>query len=85
MLPAVVVPETVTLPFAFTVKVTPFFVALAAVVLVVSVPSAVLAYFKLRKRDLGAILNASGWAINRPMRFSMRRARDFTKRRSLFA
>ena len=62
-----------------------FFVALAAVVLVVSVPSAVLAYFKLRKRDLGAILNASGWAINRPMRFSMRRARDFTKRRSLFA
>ena len=56
-----------------------FFVALAAVVLVVSVPSMVLAYFKLRKRDLGAILNASGWAINRPMRFSMKRARGFTK------
>ena len=62
-----------------------FFVALAAVVLVVSVPSAILAYFKLRRRDLGAILNASGWAINRPMRFSMRRARGFTQRRSIFA
>ena len=56
-----------------------FFVALAAVVLVVSVPSMILAYFKLRRRDLGAILNACGWAINRPMRFSMKRARGFTK------
>ena len=56
-----------------------FFVALAAVVLVVSVPSMILAYFKLRRRDLGAILNASGWAINREMRFSMKRARGFTK------
>jgi len=61
-----------------------FFVALAAVVLIVSVPSMVLAYFKLRRRDLGAILNASGWAVNRPMRFSMRRARAFTKCRSIF-
>ena len=62
-----------------------FFVALAAVILVVSVPSMILAYFKLRRRDLGAILNASGWAINRTMRFSMKRARAFTKRRSIFS
>ena len=56
-----------------------FFVALAAIVLVVSIPSVLLAYFKLRRRDLGAILNASGWAVNREMRFSMKRARGFTK------
>ena len=56
-----------------------FFVALAAVVLVVSLPSMILAYFKLRRRDLGAILNASGWAVNREMRFSMKRALGFTK------
>ena len=56
-----------------------FFVALAAIVLLVSVPSMILAYFKLRRRDLGAILNASGWAVNREMRFSMKRARGFTK------
>ncbi len=61
-----------------------FFVVLGAIVLVVSVPSAIIAYFKLRKRDIGAILNASGWAINRTMHFSMRRAREFTKRRRLF-
>ncbi len=61
-----------------------FFVALGAIVLVVSIPSVIIAYFKLRRRDLGAILNASGWAINRTMRFSMRRAREFTKRRSIF-
>ena len=54
-------------------------ISLVALVLVVSVPSMVLAWFKLRARDLGAILNASGWAINRPMRFSMKRARAFTK------
>ena len=54
-------------------------VAIAAVILVVSLPSVVLTWFKLRQRDLGAILNACGWAINRPMRFSMKRARGFTK------
>lgn len=54
-------------------------IALLAIVLAVSLPSVILTWFKLRRRDLGAILNASGWAINRPMRFSMRRARDFTK------
>lgn len=52
--------------------------AVAAVILVVSLPSAILTWFKLRQRDLGAILNASGWAINRPMRFTMKRARAFT-------
>jgi len=52
--------------------------SVVALVLVVSLPSVVLTWFKLRQRDLGAILNASGWAINRPMRFSMKRARAFT-------
>ena len=52
--------------------------AVAAIVLVVSLPSVILTWFKLRRRDLGAILNAGGWAVNRPMRFSMKRARAFT-------
>jgi len=50
-----------------------------AVILVVSLPSVILTWFKLRKRDLGAILNASGWAVNREIRFSMKRARAFTR------
>ena len=54
-------------------------VSIAAVILVVSLPSVILTWFKLRQRALGAILNASGWAINRPMRFSMKRARAFTR------
>ena len=53
-------------------------VSLAALILVVSLPSVVLTWFKLRKRDIGTILNASGWAVNRPMYFSMKRARRFT-------
>ena len=54
-------------------------ISVVALVLVVSLPSVVLTWFKLRRRDIGAILNASGWAINRPMHFSMKRARAFTK------
>lgn len=62
-------------------RMTPLQIALsvAALVLVVSAPSVVLTWFKLRRRDIGAILNACGWAVNRPMYFSMKRARDFTK------
>ena len=53
--------------------------AIIAIILVVSLPSVILTWFKLRRRDLGAILNACGWAVNRPMRFSMKLARTFTK------
>ncbi|MCR5415146.1 MAG: hypothetical protein K6F50_10535 [Kiritimatiellae bacterium] len=53
-------------------------ISIAALILVVSLPSVILTWFKLRKRDLGAILNAGGWAINRPMYFSMKRGRVFT-------
>ena len=53
--------------------------SVVAVVLVVSMPSVVLTWFKLRRRDLSAILNAGGWAVNRQMRFSMKLARGFTK------
>jgi hypothetical protein len=37
---------------------------LAGVVLIVSGPSLLLAFIKLRKRNLGPILDANGWAIN---------------------
>ena len=53
--------------------------SVVAVILVVSLPSVILTWFKLRRRDIGAILNASGWAVNREIRFSMKRARGFTK------
>ena len=52
---------------------------LVCVVLLVSLPSVVLTWFKLRTRDLGAVLNAGGWAVNRPLYFSMSLARTFTR------
>jgi hypothetical protein len=55
------------------------FVAIAVAVLAVSMPSVILTYLKLRRRDIGAILNACGWAVNRRMRFSMRLAKQFTR------
>lgn len=59
----------------------PWMLALAVVmlVLIVSVPSVILAWFKLRKRDIGAILNAGGWALNRPLRLTAKTSREFTE------
>ena len=53
------------------------------VILAVSLPSVILAWFKLRRRDLGAVLNACGWAVNRPLRFSQKLAKRFTRRTCL--
>ncbi len=56
-------------------------IAVASIIAIVSVPNVILTWFKLRRRELGAILNASGWAVNRQMRFSMAKAREFTEKR----
>jgi hypothetical protein len=38
--------------------------AILGVILLISLPSVALAYIKLRKRNLGPILDANGWAVN---------------------
>ena len=38
--------------------------AIVGVMLLISMPSVVMAYMKLRKRNLGPILDANGWAVN---------------------
>ena len=38
--------------------------AILGLVLLISLPAVVLAYIKLRKRNLGPILDANGWAVN---------------------
>ena len=38
--------------------------AIVGVMMLISLPSVVLAYVKLRKRNLGPILDANGWAVN---------------------
>ena len=38
--------------------------AVIALIFLISGPSMVLAYLKLRKRNLGPILDANGWAVN---------------------
>jgi hypothetical protein len=50
--------------------------ALAAVI----VPTIIIAWLKLRARDLSAILEGSGWAINARMSLTRRLARYFTHR-----
>ena len=41
-----------------------FPIAIAAIILVISLPSVLLAWLKLRKRNIGPILDANGWAVN---------------------
>jgi len=36
----------------------------AGIILIISIPSVLLAWLKLRKRNLGPILDANGWAVN---------------------
>jgi len=48
-------------------------------ILAVMVPYSVMAFVKLRKRDLSAILEGSGWAINARMRLTFRQGRFFTQ------
>ncbi len=38
--------------------------AIAAILLVISGPAMIMAWFKLRKRNLSPLLNANGWAVN---------------------
>ena len=45
--------------------------AIAGLVLVVSGPAVVLAWFKLRSRNLGPILDANGWAVNARARINI--------------
>jgi len=49
-------------------------------VLVLMLPATIRAFFKLRQRDLSAILEGSGWAINTRMRLTRRQALTFTAR-----
>ena len=49
------------------------------VILAVSGPSVILTYFKLRARDMGPVLNASGWAINTKLPMTMRLGAEFTR------
>ncbi len=49
-----------------------------AIVLAVSIPSVILAWFRLRNRDLAPILNASGWAINLRIGLTARLGAFFT-------
>jgi hypothetical protein len=55
--------------------------AAVALVLLIFLPSAVMAGLKLRRRDLSAILEGCGWAINARMRLTYRQRRQFTCRR----
>lgn len=57
--------------------------AVAGVLLLISGPSMILAYVKLRKRNLAPILDANGWAINAQVKINIHFGRTLTHLASL--
>ncbi len=52
--------------------------AIVGVLLAISLPSMILAYFKLRKRNLAPVLDANGWAINARLAVNIIFGRELT-------
>jgi hypothetical protein len=55
----------------FKLGVLPTLAAVAGLIALISMPSVVMAYIKLRKRNLGPILDANGWAVNAKAKFNV--------------
>ena len=55
-------------------------VGLAIAILRVMLPTSIVAWLKLRRRDLSAILEGSGWGINARMRLTSGQSRFFAQR-----
>jgi hypothetical protein len=53
--------------------------AIALVLLAISMPSVVVAWLKLRKRNIGPILDANGWAVNAQARMNVPFGASLTK------
>lgn len=56
------------------------FTGLLGVVVAVLLPTTLVAWIKLRQRDLSGLLEGSGWAINSRMRLTPQQCRFFTQR-----
>lgn len=52
--------------------------AILGIMLVISGPSMIIAWLRLRKRSLGAVLNANGWAVNTKAQISVPMGRKMT-------
>ena len=58
-------------------------IAIAGLLLLVSLPSMLIAWLKLRQRNLAPILDANGWAVNGRVKLSVAFGRSLTKVASL--
>lgn len=55
-------------------------ISILAAVALVAIPTLIMAIIKLRRRDLRAVLEASGWGINARMRLTRKQRKFFTRR-----
>jgi len=57
----------------------PIIIAVLGAIAMVALPASIVAFLKLRRRDLSALLEGSGWAINARMRLTRAQRRSFTQ------
>lgn len=55
-------------------------IGVVVAILAVLLPTSLIGLIKLRRRNLSAILEGSGWAVNARMRLTFRQGRFFTQR-----
>jgi len=55
-------------------------IGVSGAILLVMIPTCIFAFLKLRRRELSAILEGSGWGINARMRLTRKQGRFFTQR-----
>ena len=53
---------------------------LTGLLLIVSLPSTIVAYLKMKKRNLATFFEASSWAVNAPLRISWKTGKLFTQK-----
>ncbi len=53
--------------------------SILVVVLLILLPTAFIAWLRLRSRDIGLLLEASGWAVNAPMRLTTQLGHRLTR------
>ncbi len=62
------------------VKIIYVIITLLGITAIIIIPSIIMGFLRLRRRNMSVVLEASGWAINTPMRLTVKLGRIFTRK-----
>ncbi|MCK4533512.1 hypothetical protein KAU39_06955 [bacterium] len=62
------------------VKIIHIILTIVGITAIIIIPSIIMGFLRLRRRNMSVVLEASGWAINTPMRLTVKLGRIFTRK-----